>query len=63
MNDGVPVLVVDDDKSIQGIVEETLIEDGFRPTIVSSGEEAINLLVANRYRVLVLDISLGRDRI
>jgi len=31
MNDGVPVLVVDDDKSIQGIVEETLIEDGFRP--------------------------------
>ena len=63
MNDAIPVLVVDDDKSIQGIVEETLLEDGFLPTIVSSGEEAINLLAANKYYVMILDISLGPDRI
>ena len=41
-----------------------LMEDGFHPTmIVSSGEEAINLLAANEYCVVILDISLGRDRI
>jgi DNA-binding response OmpR family regulator len=57
------VLVVDDDPSIQSIVEETLDDGGFEPAVASSGEDALSLLHANRYRVLVIDIALGRDRI
>jgi DNA-binding response OmpR family regulator len=63
MNEAIPVLVVDDDTSIQGIVEETLVDNGFQPTIASSGEEAIGLLGDNKYRAIIIDISLGRDRV
>jgi DNA-binding response OmpR family regulator len=56
-------LVVDDDQSIQSIVEEALSDGGFEPAIASSGEEALTLLNANKYRVLVMDITLGKDRI
>jgi DNA-binding response OmpR family regulator len=63
MNEAVSVLIVDDDTSIQGIVEETLADNGFQPTIASSGEEAIGLLAANKYRAIIIDISLGRDRV
>lgn len=63
MNEAVSVLIVDDDTSIQGIVEETLTDNGFQPTTASSGEEAIGLLAANKYRAIIIDISLGRDRI
>ena len=61
MNEAIPVLIVDDDTSIQGIVEEILIENGFQPTIASSGEEAIRLFDENTYRAIIIDISLGRD--
>jgi DNA-binding response OmpR family regulator len=57
------VLVVDDDPSIQSIVEETLDDGGFEPAVASSGEDSLSLLHANRYRVLVIDIALGRGRI
>src|ERR1700712_4965027 len=63
MNEAVSVLLVDDDTSIQGIVEETLTDNGFQPTIASSGEEAIGLLAGNKYRAIIIDISLGRDRV
>lgn len=61
MNEAIPVLVVDDDTSIQGIVEEILIENSFQPTIASSGEKAIGFLGENKYRAIIIDISLGRD--
>jgi DNA-binding response OmpR family regulator len=57
------ILVVDDDTLIQNIVVGTLDDSGFEPAVASSGEDALTLLNANRYRVLVIDISLGRDRI
>jgi DNA-binding response OmpR family regulator len=38
------ILVVEDDQSIQSIVEEALSDGGFMPTIASSGEEALTLL-------------------
>jgi len=47
MDETIAVLVVDDDASIQSIVEETLSDGGFDPTVASSGEEAIALLNAN----------------
>ena len=57
------ILVVEDDQSIQSIVEEALSDGGFMPTIASSGEEALTLLGGSKYRVLVIDIKLGKDRI
>jgi DNA-binding response OmpR family regulator len=63
MEEALVILVVDDDQSIQSIVEEALSDGGFEPVIASSGEDALTLLSANKYRVLVIDISLGKDRI
>ena len=63
MDEPVVVLVVDDDASIQSIVEETLTDGGFEPTVASSGEHALNLLKCNNYSVLVIDVALGRERI
>src|SRR4051794_25345229 len=57
------VMVVEDDQSIQSIVEEALSDSGFEPAIASSGEEALTLLSASKYRALVIDIKLGNDRI
>lgn len=61
MNTDVPIiLVVEDDQSIQGIVEVALSDGGFEPAIATSGEEAVTLLEGKRtkYRVLVTDINL-----
>jgi DNA-binding response OmpR family regulator len=59
------ILVVEDDPLIQSIVEETLADGGFEIVIVSSGENAIDLLDVQkvRYRAVVTDINLGRDKI
>jgi DNA-binding response OmpR family regulator len=63
VNDSLAILVVDDDQSIQSVVEEILGEGGFQPAVASTGEEALTLLSANKYRLLVIDISFGNDRI
>jgi DNA-binding response OmpR family regulator len=54
------VMVVEDDDSLQSIVEDALTEGGFEPAIMASGEEAVTLLQANpdKYRALVIDIHL-----
>ena len=54
------VLIVEDDESIQGIVEDALEEGGFETAIVSSAEEAVTLLTDKvmDYRALVTDINL-----
>jgi DNA-binding response OmpR family regulator len=59
------ILVVEDDLSIQGFVEEALSDAGFEPSIASSGEEAVTLLQGGRdqYRALVTDINLGKGRL
>jgi DNA-binding response OmpR family regulator len=58
------ILVVEDDPLIQSVVEETLSDGGYKIVIVSSGENAIDLLDARKvnYRAVVTDINLGRDK-
>ena len=61
MNESVPViLVIEDDDSIQTLVEDALSDGGFEPAIAPSGEEAVTLLKGRtgNYRALVTDISL-----
>jgi DNA-binding response OmpR family regulator len=61
MEDLIVVLVVEDDQSIQIVVEEALADGGFGVAIASTGEEAVKLLDATSsvYRALVTDIGLG----
>jgi DNA-binding response OmpR family regulator len=63
MDEPVVVLVVDDDASIRKIIEDTLSDGGFISAVASSGEEAIGLLNANQYRVLIIDVAFGRDQV
>src|SRR5439155_16931731 len=65
LNEDVPViLVIEDEETIQSLVEDALTEGGFEPAIAASGEEAVTLLNGRtgNYRALVTDISL-RGRI
>jgi CheY-like chemotaxis protein len=59
------ILVVEDDRLIQSIVEEALTDGGFETVIASSGERAMELLDASeaKFRVLVTDINLGRAKL
>jgi CheY-like chemotaxis protein len=54
------VLIVEDDESIQSIVEDALMEGGFETAIAPSAEEAVTLLKGKvmDYRALVTDINL-----
>jgi DNA-binding response OmpR family regulator len=54
------ILVVEDDQSLQNIVEIALSDGGFEPAIAASGEEAVTLLQggSTKYRALVTDINL-----
>ncbi len=40
MDESLVVLIVDDDASIQSIVEDTLSDGGFEPAVASTGEDA-----------------------
>ena len=63
MNESLSVLIVDDDVSIQNVVEEILSDGGFEPKAASSVEEAIALLNAHRFRAVIIDISFGKDHV
>ena len=60
LNDKVMVLVVEDDRLIQAMVEEALSDGGFESTITASGEEAVTFLRDDKiaYRAVVSDINL-----
>lgn len=60
LNEMPVILVVEDDQSIQIMIEDALTEGGFESAIAASGEEGITLLQGNKgkYRALVTDINL-----
>lgn len=60
MTDLLVILLVEDDQTIQSVVEAALADGGFEVNIAPSGEEALTLLQDNKgkYRALVTDINL-----
>ncbi|WP_426436223.1 response regulator [Bradyrhizobium genosp. P] len=60
MQDAPIILVIEDDRDLQMMVEDALKDGGFEPAIAGSGEEALTLLKAFRtkYSALVTDIRL-----
>jgi DNA-binding response OmpR family regulator len=55
------ILIVEDDQSMQRLIEDVLSDGGFEPAITASGEEAVTLLQGKKgkYRALVTDVNLG----
>jgi DNA-binding response OmpR family regulator len=60
VNDKVRILIVEDDKLIQAMIEEAVAGGGYSPLLTGSGEEAIGLLRddKNAIRAVVTDINL-----
>ena len=60
MQDAPIILVIEDDRDLQMMVEDALKDGGYEPAIAGSGEEALTLLKAIRtkYSALVTDIRL-----
>jgi CheY-like chemotaxis protein len=64
LDDLVVILVVEDDQTIQSVIEEALSDGGFEIAIASSGEQAVELVNAANppFRAVVTDINLGRNQ-
>ena len=60
MGELLTILIVEDEPSVQQLIEDALADGGFEPAIVASGEEAVTLLQGNRgkYRGIVIDLNL-----
>ena len=60
MNELPVILVIEDEDSIQTVVEEALTEGGFASDVVASGEEALTLFSGGlrSYKALVTDVGL-----
>jgi two-component system, OmpR family, response regulator MtrA len=56
------ILVADDDSHIRRLIAELLIAEGFKVIMAEDGEEALNLCLAERPDLVVLDIIMpGMD--
>src|SRR5438552_1224989 len=58
--ENIQVLFIEDDPTVQAIIDEALCDGGYEPAVAASGEEAITLLKGDQaaYRALVTDINL-----
>jgi DNA-binding response OmpR family regulator len=61
MSEPPSILIVEDEYPLQGVLESVLADAGFASDILSSGEEAITVFVAQgkHHKALVTDIYLG----
>ncbi|PGT77636.1 DNA-binding response regulator [Bacillus cereus] len=54
------ILLVEDDISIQEMVEKYLIKEGFQITIASDGEEGVNTYLKGSFDLIILDIMMPK---
>ncbi len=52
------ILAVDDDEVIRQLLNEALTMEGYRPTTVPSGEEALQVLETGDFDIIITDISM-----
>ena len=55
-----PILLVDDDVELSGMLCDYLNQDGFQATAVHDGEAGVAEALAGRYAVVVLDVMMPR---
>ncbi|HYE82482.1 MAG TPA: ATP-binding protein [Clostridia bacterium] len=53
------VLIVEDDESMVKLINEILKDEGLEMHAVSSGEEALQLVMSTSYKLIILDIALS----
>ena len=62
MNDGRKILIVDDERPVRDVFEETFSRAGYAVQTADSGERALRLLAEGQIRVMFLDLKLtGMD--
>ncbi|CAM4184959.1 MULTISPECIES: response regulator transcription factor [Bacillus cereus group] len=54
------ILLVEDDISIQEMVEKYLIKEGFQVTIASDGEEGVSTYLKGSFDLIILDIMMPK---
>jgi DNA-binding response OmpR family regulator len=54
------ILLVEDDVSIQEMVETYLVKEGFQVTIASDGEEGVNAFLKGSFDLIILDIMMPK---
>ena len=54
------ILLVEDDVSIQEMVETYLVKEGFQVTIASDGEEGVNTYLKGSFDLIILDIMMPK---
>lgn len=52
------ILIAEDDTRVAFFLEQGLQRNGFKPTIVSTGSEALTCILADKFDLLVLDLGL-----
>ena len=57
---GKRILVVDDEKLIVKGLRFSLLQDGYEVDCAYDGEEALNLVKANEYDLILLDVMLPK---
>lgn len=52
------VLIVDDDPSVQKVLEKVILANGMEPVVASGGKEAISLLTDGSFDLMILDVMM-----
>jgi DNA-binding NtrC family response regulator len=65
LEDTPSILIVEDEMLILHLIESTLEEGGFKVSLASSGERAIQMLDAQNpaFRAVVTDVNLGQNKL
>lgn len=59
MSRGLPVLVLETDEPLQGLLDAVLRPDGFEPTFVQDGKAALHLLARREFAAFLVDVSIA----
>jgi CheY-like chemotaxis protein len=55
------VLLVEDDKVNQKVIQAMLNRLGYLPSLVENGLEALKIMERHRYEIVLMDIMMPRD--
>lgn len=56
----IEVLIVDDEELVTMVLNRELEDEGYRVTAANGGQEAINILAAKEFNLLILDIKMPK---
>jgi two-component system, sensor histidine kinase and response regulator len=52
------ILVVDDNKINQKVIQSTLVDEGFEIQFANNGKEAVDMVKSSRYQLILMDINM-----